>query len=96
MKIIKTEKTASNGISPEKGETVSEIVENKDSPNKKFGIKNSKEEIKMDTETHENEVKPSVSPAKTSSFFGKKCYFWSSVLQLFLIPKESMCRQFCY
>ena len=64
-------------------------MEKKDSPNKKSGIKSHvKEEVKVDTEIHKNEVKPSVSPAKTSSFFGKKFYCWSSVLRLVLIKKK--------
>ena len=61
----------------------------KDSPNKKSGVKNNiKTEVKADTEANKNEVKSSVSPAKTSSFFGKKFYCWSSVLRLVLIQES--------
>ena len=60
----------------------------KDSPNKKSGIKNNiKTEVKADAEANKNEVKSSVSPAKTS-FFGKKFYCWSSVLRLVLIQES--------
>ena len=61
----------------------------KDSPNKKSAIKNDiKTEVKADTEANKNEVKSSVSPAKASSFFGKKFYCCSSLLRLVLIQES--------